>query len=447
MNLIDLDRAILSDVWTSPSLWDSLTYLCDNCNGRLTGTQDELKAGDYLLEKFREIGLQNVRAETFDMPGWVRGETCLTILDGSNPRVLFCLALVGSPAGEVEAEIIDLESGKDSDFERLEGKIAGNILLTGPEGPHRLEKYVKAQAGGAAAILIAQGQPGMTVSAGSLGLRSVEPTLPILGLPYEATTYLRRHLKKGLVKARLVFKGGRHPGTARNISAELPGVDPAQGWVIACGHYDGHDIGQAAQDNATGTAVVLEAARLLAPFQKELKAGIRFVLFAGEEEGIYGSPAYVAAHSADWDSIRLVYNADIVGCAAPLMLRTQNSPELAAYLKQLPLADLGAVVDDSDFINNSDHFSFSAVGIASLWAVTSAAPEGKYWVHTPSDTLDKLDLTAVREAAATTARVLVRMALEPEKLPQGRKSAEEMKQVILAKGWEKLLRMQNRCPF
>jgi Zn-dependent M28 family amino/carboxypeptidase len=142
-----------------------------------------------------------------------------------------------------------------------------------------------------------------------------------------------------------------------------------------------------------------------------------------------------------------VYNADIVGCAAPLMLRTQNSPELAAYLKQLPLADLGAVVDDSDFINNSDHFSFSAVGISSLWAVTSAAPEGKYWVHTSADTLDKLDLTAVREAAATSARVLLRMALEPEKLPLGRKSPEEIKQVILTKGWEKLLRMQNRCPF
>jgi len=53
----------------------------------------------------------------------------------------------------------------------------------------------------------------------------------------------------------------------------------------------------------------------------------------------------------------------------------------------------------------------------------------------------------VREAAATSARVLLRMALEPEKLPLGRKSPEEIKQVILTKGWEKLLRMQNRCPF
>jgi aminopeptidase YwaD len=447
MNLNDLERVILGEVWTSPSLWDSLSYLCDDCNGRLTGSQDELKAGDYLLKRFQEFGLQNVKAETFDMPGWVRGETRLTLLDSANPRDLFCMALVGSPACEVEAEIIDLEAGKDADFDRLAEKIAGNILLTGPEGPHRLEKYLKAQTAGAAALLIAQGQPGNTISAGSLGLRSAEPTLPILSLTHESTVYLRRILKRGPVRARLVFAGGRHPGTARNISAELPGSDPMHGWVIACGHYDGHDIGQAAQDNATGTAVVLEAARLLAPFQKEMQVGIRFVLFAGEEEGIYGSPAYVAAHPSDWDSIRLVFNADIVGCAAPLNLKTQNSPELAAYLKQLPLADLGAVVDDSDFINNSDHFSFSAVGISSLWAVTAAAGEGKYWVHSSSDTLDKLDLTSVRQAAATTARLLLRMSTQPKELPRGRKTPEEIKQIILDKGWEKLLRMQNRCPF
>ncbi len=448
MDLADLDREILGNVWLSSSLWDSLIYLCDECNGRLTGSVDERRAGAYLAGRFQAAGLQNVSAESFDMPAWERGDIHLQILDENNPRELYCMALVGSPAGDVQAEIVDIGLGTVEDFDRLASRITGNILLTGPNGPHRLEKYVQAQQAGAAAIILAQGGPGMSISAASLGLRSGESEIPIINLAQEHVEYLRRQLQaKKTIQARLSVKGGRRLGTSKNIVAEIPGSQPEQGWIIACAHYDGHDLGQAAQDNATGTAVMLEAARVLAPLQKYLKVGIKFALFAGEEEGIYGSPAFVAAHEAEWDSIRLAFNADIVGCAAPLVLKTQNSPDLAGFLRQLPLADIGASLDDSEFINNSDHFSFSAVGISSLMAVTSSPGQGRYWVHSPADTLDKLDVSTLRDAAATTARILLRMSLDPEKLPKGRKSAEEVKTIIIEKGWEKLLRMQNRCPF
>lgn len=447
MNLLDLERMILSDVWTSPSLWNSLTYLCDECNGRMSGSEDELRAGNFLVQCFKDFGLEKVRAEPFEMPVWTRGETRLTILNAGRPLDLYCMAVVLSPAGEITGEIVDVGPGNEIDFERLNVKIAGNIVLTGPDGPHRLEKYTRAQSAGAAAIIFGIGQPGMVIPGGSLDLRQTPPQIPVVSLAQEPMAYLQRRLKAEVVKANLVVKGGRHPGTARNIVAELPGNAPEEGCIVACGHYDGHDIGQGAQDNGSGTAVILEAARLLAPLRSHLKAGIKFVLFSGEEEGIWGSPAYVAAHPEEWDSIRAVYNADIVGCAAPLVLKTQNSPELAVYLKLLPLADLGAVVDESEFINNSDHFSFSAVGISSLWAVTSGTPQGKYWVHTSADTLDKLDQSAMREAAATTARVLLRMALEPEALPTERKSSEMIKQTIISKGWEKILQLQGRCPF
>jgi Zn-dependent M28 family amino/carboxypeptidase len=320
--------------------------------------------------------------------------------------------------------------------------------LTGPEGPHRLEKYIKAQQAGAVAILLAQGQPGMSISAGSLGLRSIEPEIPVINLAQEPAEYLRRQLKSNqVVKASLSVKGGRRPGISYNIVAELPGTDPENGWIVACAHYDGHDLGQAAQDNASGTVSILEAARLLSPLQSYLKTGIKFVLFAGEEEGIYGSPAYVAAHPDEWDQMRLAFNADIVGCASPLVLKTQNSHELADFLRQLPLADLGAALDDSEFINNSDHFSFNAVGISSLMAVTSPTGQGRYWVHSAADTLDKLDVSTMRDAAGATARILLRMSLDPEKLPHTRKTPEEVKQTIIAKGWDKILQMQKRCPF
>jgi aminopeptidase YwaD len=446
MEFTDLDREILSDVWTSQSLWESLSFLCDDCNGRLTGTEDEKRAGDFLLKRFQEIGLVNVQAESFKIPIWSRGPTHLNLTTSTPPRELTCMALVGSPDGDLEAEILDIGSGSESDFKNLADKISGKILLTNPDGPHRLEKYTRAQAAGAAALLLSQGQPGSVISACSLGLRSEDPLIPVLTVTKEAASYIRRQMEKQPVIAGLVTKGGLHPGFSRNIIGELPGTCPEEGWIVVCGHYDGHDLGQAAQDNGTGTALVLEAARLLAPHKGYLKAGFKFVLFAGEEEGIYGSPAYVAQHVEDWDSIRAVYNADIVGCGSPLVLKTQNSPELAAYLRRLPLTDFGVRLEDTDFINNSDHFSFSAVGISSLWAVSSIAQD-QGWVHSPSDTLDKIDLNYIRAASASSARILARMAIETDQLPRGRKSAEEIKKLIGEKGWEPLLKMQKRCPY
>jgi carboxypeptidase Q len=442
-----LDRTILGEVWTSSSLWNNLVYLCDVCGGRLSTSDDERRAAKYLIQRFEEIGLDHVHSEPFEMPHWVRGATHLTMHDANGSHELYSKAAILSPSGNVEREVIDAGRGTEAEFTRLGEKIANHIVLTSSDGANRLEKYIHAQAAGAAAILYGSDQPGMVIPAASLGLRSELPLIPAVSLAHESTAYLQRQLQAGSVTARLVVESIRQTGIAINISADLWGSQPEQGWIIACAHYDGHDISQAAQDNASGTAVILEAARLLAPLRSYLKVGIRFILFSGEEEGIWGSPAYVAAHMADLDQIRAVFNADIVGCAAPLLLKTQNSPDLAAFLKNQPLADLGAALDENDFICNSDHFSFTAHGISSLWAVTSPAPQGKYWVHSDADTLDKLDLNSLRQAAATTARILLRLSVESENLPRERQSPEALKQSILSKGWETLLKLQCRCPF
>jgi hypothetical protein len=91
---------------------------------------------------------------------------------------------------------------------------------------------------------------------------------------HEHAARLRRLLEAGPLRAHLTIDSKVVPMTARNIVAEIPGSDPAEGWILAGGHYDGHDIAQAAQDNAAGTAVLLEAARLLSPLRAHLKAGI-----------------------------------------------------------------------------------------------------------------------------------------------------------------------------
>src|SRR5207253_1175140 len=140
---------------------------------------------------------------------------------------------------------------------------------------------------GAAAFIFSGTQPGMLVPTGS-----VNGDLPAIGLAHEPIARLKRRLAAGPLRARLALTCQVRPITAHNLVAEIPGTDPSQGWILAGAHYDGHDIGQAAQDNAAGTAVLVEAARPLAPLRRHLKAGIRFVLFSGEELGLWGSYAY-----------------------------------------------------------------------------------------------------------------------------------------------------------
>src|SRR3979411_834636 len=85
---------------------------------------------------------------------------------------------------------------------------------------------------------------------------------------------------------------------AYNILAEIPGRDPRSGYVMAGAHLDSWVAGDGAADNGAGSAVVMEAARILASIGVRPKRTIRFALGSGEEEGLLGSNAYVESHLA-----------------------------------------------------------------------------------------------------------------------------------------------------
>ena len=441
---MQLDQEILGEVWTSPHLWANLAYLCDECHGRFAGTEDERRAGDYLLARLQEYGLENVTAEPFEMRGWERGDTRLILLNGEQPIELPCIALPGTQGCDLEAEVVDAGPGAPADFERLDASARGKIILTSSAGPGRGEKYQGAIEAGASAFIFSNANPGLLAPTGSIG-----KDLPGIGLAYEPAARLKRLLAGGPVRARLVLNARVMPVTARNIVAEIPGSAPGEGWILAGGHYDGHDIAQGAQDNAAASVVLLEAARLLAPLQFHLKAGIRFVFFSGEELGLNGSFAYAREHASQLDQLRLVFNADVAGIAMPLVLQTQASPELAAYLRTLPLEDWDAMVNDGpkSFITNSDHFPFSLAGLSAVWAVSTFSHAGGGWVHSGADTLDKVELRTLRQTSGVVARLLLRMAVEPAGLPRGRKSPDEVKKLLIDAGLEKGLRLSGRWPF
>lgn len=444
MDFHQLDKEIVGEAWTSPAVMDHLSYLCDGCNGRFAGTEDERRAGDYLLDRMHAYGLQNTHAELFEMRGWERGTASFWVQDHEREVEIPCIALPGSPGCDLQAELIDVGQGRPEDYQVLGTSAAGKIVLTAADGPARAEKYMHAVEAGVGAFIFTSGQVGNLPPTGSIG-----KDLPAIGVSFEQAARLKRLLAPGSRQARLSLTCQVRQVTARNIVGEIPGTDPSQGWILACGHYDGHDIAQGAADNAAGVVTLVEAARMLSPLRQHLQAGIRFVCFSGEELGLFGSYAYARDHAAEIDTIRAVVNVDVIGLAMPLVLLPQGSPELAAYLRSLPLNELDLNLRDGPgtFIMNSDHIAFSMAGIQAVWALTSHPATGGGWGHTSADTLDKLDHRIMRQSSAAVTRLLLRMAGDAPNLPPGRRDPEAVKQAALDAGFEKMMRFQGRWPY
>src|SRR6185295_14009000 len=102
------------------------------------------------------------------------------------------------------------------------------------------------------------------------------------------------------------------PRPCNNVVAEIPGTEKPDEVVIVSGHLDSWDGpgSEGAQDNGTGTMVALEAARILNKVGAKPKRTIRFILWTGEEQGLFGSRWYVTAHKDDLAKISCVFIDD-----------------------------------------------------------------------------------------------------------------------------------------
>ncbi len=93
------------------------------------------------------------------------------------------------------------------------------------------------------------------------------------------------------------------PVPVYNTIAEIRGTEKPEEVVICGAHIDSWDLAQGATDNGTGTTVTLEAARIIGKLGIKPKRTIRFILFSGEEQGLFGSKAYVDQHKSEMDKV------------------------------------------------------------------------------------------------------------------------------------------------
>ena len=213
----------------------------------------------------------------------------------------------------------------------------------------------------------------------------------------------------------------------QNVIAEIPGTDPALGSevVMAGAHLDSWHSATGATDNADGAATLMEAMRILKTLGVRPRRTIRIALWAGEEQGLLGSRAWVQQHlageanAAARDKLSVYLNFDNGFPPVTGFYMEGNEPAqriMAAWLR--PMADIGATLTPSGGIGATDHLSFKALGIPGFQAVQSYSNYDVRTHHTNADFVERIDANALKQASVVTAAVLYHAAMREQKFPR-----------------------------
>ncbi len=213
------------------------------------------------------------------------------------------------------------------------------------------------------------------------------------------------------------------PVVVFNTVGEIKGSEKPDEFVVIGAHLDSWDLGTGTTDNGTGSCVILECARVLGKLAKEgvrPKRTIRFVLYTGEEEGLFGSREYVKKHKDEMPktSVALVHDTGtgkvkgfaLMGREA---VRKVLEPELAT------LGEVGFEGVSLRFSGGSDHQSFEAAGVPGF-ACIQEPDEYRLTHHTQTDTFDKAKEPNLLQGAQVMAVAAMRVANLPELLPRDR---------------------------
>ena len=342
--------------------------------------------------------------------------------------------VLSTPSQGITGEIIFIGSGIPDDFEQYKDKIAGKIVLittTFSNNPfkerieHPVIKISRAASLHAKAILMA----GLGSIGGGTGSFTGISKIPAACINKEDGAYLVRLLDKyQTVKVNLYLKNSIKNKISWNIIGEIAGQEKPNEEIIVGAHYDSWDTTIGALDNASGTAAVMELARVFSKHKNRLKRTIKFICFSGEEIGLRGSSAYVKQHAKELKRIILMLNIDPAGSTNYLVGGFSN---LLQYLSDLSRESGFQNRAERYVANNTDCFPFVLSGVPAVWMM---GKDRKGWIydhnfyagHTPTDSFDKIDIFDLKEALTVVAYTLLNIT-NIDKRPESHKSQKEVK--------------------
>jgi Zn-dependent M28 family amino/carboxypeptidase len=213
-----------------------------------------------------------------------------------------------------------------------------------------------------------------------------------------------------------------------NIVAEVPGTDRADEVVMLGAHFDSWHTGTSATDNAAGSAVMLEAMRILKASGVRLRRTVRIALWGGEEQGLLGSRAYVRDHFGDPTTMQLkpehaklagYFNVDNgTGQIRGVYLQGNEgvAPIFTAWME--PFHNMGMKTVTIRNTGGTDHQSFDAVGLPGFQFIQDDLEYDTRTHHSNMDVYERLQPQDMMQNAVIVATFAAQAANRDEKLPR-----------------------------
>ena len=461
------------------------SYIVDVLGARLTLSRDMQRAQVWALDEMKKMGLSQVNSEAYMDYGVTWDNEYVSahmVAPDYMPLNAYPVAYTSSTLGKINADAIVVDLQSKEDFEIYRGKLKGKaVLISSPavidlqtltNGVHRynseelialektvitpikssptrvirnptlitaLERMAFLKSENVAVVLQADGnrlgivpgysRPGVREDGWSAaGMRN---SSPILAVTPEHYNRMYRILKRGIpvqIEVEIKNKIGDKVEQALNLVGEIPGTDPKEGIVMVGAHFDTWHGSSNASDNSSGTAVALEAMRILKTLGVKPMRTIRIALWSGEEQGLYGSRAYVQKHFGDprnaaigikpeYELLSAYFNQDYgAGQYRGIYLQGNEAARrmLTAWME--PFRDLGMTMVSNQSLGSTDHVSFDEVGLPGFQYLQDRTPGTAG--HTNLDYLEGIQPEDLMKNATIMASYIYHAAMATEKIPR-----------------------------
>ena len=436
---------------------ETFDYLVTAIGPRLTNSPAHKRAIAWTQEQLKANGLSEVHAEPWQFGrGWTLNKISIDMVE---PRYM---PLIGYPRGwspstpgRIVATPVWMPGLEESAMKAQAGKLKGAILFTSP-----IQKYAIRADRPAASGDLKPPSPAPAASAapqrrapGACSRRrasavTIEPNIgehgtvfvtgrdmganavPSIILASEHYNLIARMLQQKIpVKLAVEIQAtfNEDDRNTHNVIAEIPGTDNAikDEIVMVGAHLDSWHTGTGATDNADGSATVMEAMRILKALNIRPRRTIRAALWAGEEQGLLGSKAYVEQHlagdknKAARDKFSVYFNLDNGYPPISGFYMENNDPARAIMAEWLkPMANIGAIMPAPGHIGATDHLSFLDVGVPGFQAVQEYVNYDVRTHHTNMDTAERIDPAALKQAATVMAAILYQASMREGTFPK-----------------------------
>ncbi|MHB1095535.1 MAG: M20/M25/M40 family metallo-hydrolase [Gemmatimonadaceae bacterium] len=464
---------------------DFESYMTDVLGARLTMSRDMQRAQRWASAEMTRIGLVNVAFEPFMDYGvtWDNEYVSLHLLEPDyTPMTGYPIAHTNGTNGRVVAEAVIVDLQSRADLERYRGTLTGKAVLVTPPvrinleamaaGTPRLtdsalavlehvvivpprvappravrnpdvltavEKTAFYAAEGVAVVLQSEGggvgsvwgfsRPGSRDDFYSRAGMLASPAM--VAITPEHYNRMYRILARGLpVKVEVEVRNriGERVEQAANIIGEIPGTDLKDEVVMIGAHFDTWHASPNSSDNTSGVAVALEAARILKAVGAKPRRTIRVALWNGEEQGLWGSRAYVRTHFGSprdslnspkpaYEKFSAYFNQDYgAGQYRGIYLQGNESARTVLSAWMEPFRDFGMTTVSNQSVGSTDHVPFDDAGLPGFQFIQDRLPGSAG--HTNLDFLETINPNDLMKNAVVMASYAWHAAMADGRVPR-----------------------------